>query len=188
MNRTTLKSFVRVLAIGSALASFGVSESVTAQSAQKISIGLSGSQFGNGKAVKKDSAPWLIFPATEYHYSIKGKWVGKGALAAAIPNVSNIATFLEQVEPGSSELLIGKTGPIPATFPATVLNRKISGTRTIAGVGKVKISMVVAIKILETGVVQFSISKVNVKDQRGKRIPGTVRFAGTKVLVTTFPQ
>jgi hypothetical protein len=51
-----------------------------------------------------------------------------------------------------------------------------------------KISMNVSIKALATGVIEFSINKVSIKSPTGKRIPGSVRFAGTRVLVTTYPQ
>ena len=189
MNLRFATPWLRGLAAGIALAATAAPQAVQAQGgvSNKVLIGLAGGEFGNGKSIKKSSAPWNINPATTYYYSIDGQWAGKGTLAAAIPPKTKIAAFLEAVKPGSSKYLKGSFSNPSGTLPATVLNRKITGTRNIPNVGKVNVSLTLLIQIDAAGEVTFTLKNMKLAGPAGN-IPGSVRFGkGTKVRLSTVP-
>jgi hypothetical protein len=157
--------------------------------AQKVTIGLSGSQINNGGSVTKTSGTFSLPPATTYHYKIdsRAEVRGSGDLTGLLPKGTTLGPLLESIRKGSSALLEGQFTNTPGTLPAQILNRRISGSRNLPGFGKLSVSVTLLISIDAAGVVTLKVDKMKISGPAGK-VPGNIRFGkNSRILVATNP-
>lgn len=188
MNQLRTPSKVRGFASG-LLVVLAACPMLLAGVAQKVTIGLSGSEFNNGGSVTKTSGTFALPAATTYYYKIdsRAEVRGSGDLTNLLPKGTTIGPLLESIKKGSSALLQGQFTNTPGTLPAQVLNRKISGSRNVPGFGKLSVSVTLQISIDAAGIVTLKIDKMKISGPAGK-IPGKIRFGkNSRIFVATKP-
>lgn len=155
---------------------------------------LAGESFGANKEIHVTSKTRKLTEAKSYTYTLSGKLkVPKGSpLAKLVPSGVSLATFVDALSPGGSSFL-SRTVENPVenpsrNLPLTLVNKTFAGTKTIAGVGTVKISLTVIGKILGDGTLVMDVTDVKIKSTPKANL-GTVQFlAGSKIVVTAAPE
>lgn len=155
---------------------------------------LAGEQFGANKEIHVTSENRKLTKAKRYTYTLSGKLkVPKGSpLAKVVPSGVSLATFIESLSPGGSSFLT-RTADNPVenpsrNLPLTLVNKTFAGTKTVAGVGTVKISLTVVGKILADGTLVMDVTDVKIKSTPQANF-GTVQFlTGSKIVVTAAPE
>jgi hypothetical protein len=162
----------------------------------KVGVLITGEEFGPGKEIHRNSGGKRIVPATEYTYRLSGKVTSQPgtALAKALgANGTSIDAFVESLKAGSSSRLGGSYTNTGGKLPATVINETISGTKTITGIGKIKISFTIVGKIDNTGVCSVDVTNVTFKSKpkltpAQRKALGTIKFkAGSKLQFNATP-
>ena len=162
----------------------------------KVGIFVSGEQFGPGKEIHRDSGAKRIVAASQYTYSLSGKCTGQPGTAlykAFGAKGTSLDKIVEELKAGSSSRLAGSFDNTSGNLPATVINETISGTKTIAGIGKVKISFTITGKIDSEGKCFVDVTKVTFKSTpkltpAQRKALGTIKFmAGSKLQLSATP-
>jgi len=186
-------------AIKSLIATLGLVAGTAAFAAApigKVGVLLSGEEFGPGKEIHRTSGTKRIVAATEYTYRLSGKVTSQPGTALAKllgPNGTSIDAFVESLKTGSSSLLGDSYTNTGGNLPATVLNKTISGTKTIPNIGKIKISFTVVGKIDSTGVCSVDVTNVTFKSTpkltaAQRKALGTLKFmSGSRLLISATP-
>jgi hypothetical protein len=101
----------------------------------EVSIDLTGVRIANGQNQFRSSAPNTIDPATRYRYEIDGMVRGRGlGMGTLFPNPIPLADALEQLAPGSSEMLQGIVCNPSGAHPVEVLEENFEFEGDIAGI------------------------------------------------------
>jgi hypothetical protein len=162
----------------------------------KVSVYLTNGEFSNGQEIHRDSGANRILTAHQYTYKISGKLksqAGTGLDKLLKNNGDSFESFLDSLSPGSSELLHGSFDDVAGTFPVTLINKTISGTKTFTGFGKVKISLNITARIDEAGKCYVDVTNVKFRSTP-KLTPlqlkalGTLKFtSGTRMELFASP-
>jgi hypothetical protein len=155
----------------------------------QVGIFISGETFGTGKEIHVDSTPRLIVASTVYKYKLTGTIKGEPgtALADMITPGTPIGAFLESISKGSSSYLKGSFTNLGGTLPATILDRKISGSKKFPGFGTVKVTLHVVGKILADGKCTLDVTEVKFTTDPRRNL-GRIKFLkGSKLLITAVP-
>ncbi len=119
------RAFVRIVqlvAVASGLHLAAVSAAVPV-----VTVDLAGQEFGNGKEVHVNSGSNLLPAASGYKYRLEGTCHGTGALGAAVPNGTDIATLVDDIQSGGSSFLSGTYSNPGGSLPFTVINKTYNG-------------------------------------------------------------
>jgi hypothetical protein len=156
----------------------------------KVPVSLNGQVLGNRMNISVNSGNKRIVPSQLYSYVISGRVRGKKGTpaAAVVPAGTAIPAFLESLSPGSSKFLKGSFSNSSGKLPVTVLDRKIRGSRNVAGLGKVTVSFNLLATIDVDGVCQLEITKVKFKSSRVKNLGAIEYMTGSKIQVSAAPE
>lgn len=192
MKITTTPSPVagRILQCATAIFCFtAVMEAPAAEPIGQVAVQLKGEELAHKKKIKVDSGKKRIEPSKLYSYEIVGKVRGKRGTPArsVVPGGMKIAKLLDTYAPGSSKFLEGSFSNPSGQLPATVLNRKFSGKRSVPGLGKVKVSLKLVGSIDADGKCQLVVKNVKFKASKQKDL-GTIEYMkGAKLLISAAP-
>ncbi len=177
-----IRGIVATLGVVAATASF-------AAPIGKVGVLISGQELGSGKEIHGTSGTKRIIAAEAYTYQLSGKCRGKAgtALGKLIPKDVAISAFIESLSPGASSYLSGTFTNPGGTLPVTVLNKKISGKRTIAGVGVVKVTLTIVGKILANGECVVDVTNVKFSTKPKRNVGSIVFKGGSKLLISAAP-
>lgn len=161
--------------------------SVTHSEAREVSVYLTSQRFGNGETIHATSGQRKIPAANAYTYQLSGKVRGQAGkpIASIVKNGTDIAKFVDYVSPGNSSFLSGSFSNPSGILPATVLNKKISGVRTVNGLGKVTISFVIVGKILADGECVLDVTNVKIKSTSPQNLGSIIFTKGAKLSIET---
>ncbi len=162
----TIASIVAVLAVG-VTASFA---------APNATLKVGGKKFGHNIKFTATSVG-TISKSTIYKYKLDGTVTGTGGLAKLAPAGAKktIAEFIDSIDPGSSSELSGIFEQGTAAWDKDFLTRKISGTRTVSGVGKVTVKATITGGVDAGGKIYLTVDKVKVL-ANGTPVPGFIKF------------
>jgi len=160
----TIASVIAVLAVS-------VSASFAAPNAL---LKLGGKKFGDGTKFTAQSQG-TISPSKIFTYKLQGTVTGGGPIAKLAPSGTNITKFLDSIEPGSSAQLSGSFANPSGKLPVEFINKKISGSKKVAGVGVVSVKATITGGADASGKVYLSVSKVKVT-ANGASVPGFIKF------------
>ena len=151
---------------------------------------LAGEKFGANEEIHVTSENRKLTKAKRYTYTLSGKLkVPKDSpLAKLIPSGVPVASFIESLSPGGASFLSRTVENPSRSLPLTLVNKTFAGTKTVAGVGTVKISLTVVGKILADGTLVMDVTDVKIKSTPKVNF-GTVQFlTGSKIVVTAAPE
>lgn len=151
---------------------------------------LAGEKFGSGVEIHVTSATRKVTKAKRYTYNLSGTLkVPKGSpLAKLVPNGIPIDSFVEALNPGGAKFLTGTVDNPTRSLPLTLVNKTFKGTKTINGIGTVKISLTVVGKILADGTCVMNVTNVQIKSTPAHNF-GTIQFlAGSKLKISAAPE
>jgi hypothetical protein len=154
-----------------------------------VTVNLAGATFGNNQDVHVNSGAQRIAPARSYGYEIEGTVHGTGLLAGLVPNGTNLADLIDDIQSGGSSFLSGKQANPTGTLPFRVINRTYSGEvpTPIPGISATA-SVTLLGKITATGLVRFDVTDVNVTIPGVLVDVGTIVFEpGSKLTVSVSP-
>ncbi|MEO7100944.1 MAG: hypothetical protein ABI162_16425 [Luteolibacter sp.] len=172
-----------VFCAGVMLASTSLSE------ARKVSVYLTSERFGNGESVHATSGTRKIPAATEYSYDLNAKIRGQSGkpIEKIVKPGTDIASFVELVSPGSSSFLSGTFSNPGGTLPATLINKKFTGTKNIKGFGSVKFSFIVVGEILANGQCVVDVKKVKIVSTPNVTFGSVIFTKGSTLDISTVP-
>ncbi len=174
------KSFVNFRAAGRIIACAGavLVAAQFAHAADQVDVFLTGLKFGAGESLHATSKSRTIDAAAEYEYTLTGIIRGTSGtpLAKVIKVGTPISAFLESLSPGASDFLTGSFTNPGGVLPATVLDKRFSGTRKIKGLGDVKFSFKVVGKILADGQCVLDVKNVVIKTNPPQDL-GSITFS-----------
>lgn len=156
-----IMGFIAILGLASAPSSFAATTP-----AGQVSVFVSFSEFGPGKEIHRDSGDARIIEAAQYTYRLSGKVKSQPGTALAKilgKNGTSIDAFVESLKPGSSSRLGGTFVNTGGKLPATVINETISGTKTIGGIGQIKVSFKISGRIDADGKLFVDVTDVSFK-------------------------
>lgn len=195
INRSGIARIMSLLVIGTGFASSAVNAATT----QSTSVFLTGKDksFGNGVDLSVNSGNWQLDKSKRYAYSLdatisgvapkKKPKPGTLTMKDLIPAGTKVTELIDLIAPGYSSLFNGTYSNPDGTLPVVLVDRKVSGTETLPGIGKLSISLNLKAEILENGQVVISATNVSIKTAAGK-VPGTIKFGrGSKVVISTAP-
>jgi hypothetical protein len=154
--------------------------------ASSVSVDLGGVILRTNRAEARSNAPALD-AAHAYDYSIAGTCHGTGKFANKIPAGTLISDTLKQFDADADELLHGTVFDSAATFPFSVLQKKIHGSQHV---GPVKISTVarIGVGIDASGIAGFTLDKASVLLSGHVDNSDTIVFeAGAQCTVAVIP-
>lgn len=168
-----------------------------AGAAQKVDVYLTSLVFGPGKTLRADSATRKIDAAPNYRYELTGTVRGTPGtmLAKLVKKGTPIAEYVDDVTgdqlKGSKFLkgdVVNPSGELPAVgTKLNLITKTFKGTRTIKGVGKVKISFKVEGNILPDGQCEMEITNVKFETNPPKNLGSITFIKGSKITVTALP-
>jgi hypothetical protein len=165
---------------------FGTLALGTAQAAKVGIVNLAGEDFGHANGVDANSSPTTLDAQSRYYYRIEGTVHGTGLLALAIPNGTDIADLLEDIEPGSSAALVGFYDNAGGGLPFTFINEEYDGSVN-SPAGTVVASLDIVGTVNESGTVRLEVKNVTIT-LGGAPLSGTVVFeAGSKATIGVPP-
>ena len=145
-----------------------------------VKLSIAGQDFGNGNTISATSGGTHIGASKSYSYNLAGTCQGTGTLASLVPAGTPIATFVNGLVAGAGSKLKGTVANPTGTLATdvTLVNRTISGTKTIPNFGSVYISLKIVGIIKTTGEVTLNVSNVKVRtpNQSGAAVGGTIKF------------
>lgn len=138
---------------------------ISTTQAREVSIYLTSQRFGNGETIHANSGDRKIKAAPAYTYALTGKIRGQTGkpIASLVKNGTDIAAFVEAIAPGKSSFLSGTFSNPGGKLPVTILNKTISGSRNVKGLGKVSVSFKMVGQILANGQCVLDITNVKIK-------------------------
>lgn len=160
----SIASIVAVLAV-STTASFAAPNAV-------LKVG--GKKFGDGQQIKVVSQG-KISASKLFKYKLDGTVTGSGPVAKLAPAGTPIGKFLDALEPGTSKELSGSFSNPSGKLPVEFINRKISGNKTVPGVGVVSVKALITGGADASGKVYLNVTGVKVKSN-GASVPGFIKF------------
>ncbi|MES2474372.1 MAG: Calx-beta domain-containing protein [Verrucomicrobiota bacterium] len=178
--------------LGGLLASFCIALAPAASAATPIGqvpVPLFGEVLGNNKEIHVSSGAKRIEASKLYQYQILGKVRGKKGTPAEnlLPQATAIPAFLDSISPGSSRFLKGSFSNPTGQLPITVLDRQVSGSRNVPGLGRVNLTIKLLGTIDANGVCRLDITGVKFKSARANNL-GSIEFMkGSKLLISAAP-
>lgn len=190
-NSTFAPSSIR---LGAGIMALFVSATLSVQAAtQQVTMKLVGKEFSHGKKlVVASGAKKTIFPSKIYQYKLTGSVKGKGgALGAALPNEVKFESFLTSINAGAAaatKILGGNFNNPSGGLGVTILNQTVTGSRNVKGFGKVSMKFTFTAKVAADGQISMEVTKVSIKDSKGKALSGSFVFGtGSTLVVSTAP-
>ena len=146
---------------------------------------LGNKSFGNGASLSATSTGTVNI-SPQYYYSLQGSCEGTGDMAKIAPKGTSLATLLNSFRKGISAGLVGVVPPPKAPSKSSVIELPVSGSRTVAGLGKVTLKAVLRCEVQPTGKVIFTVNKVEVRNAAGL-LKGVIRMQAGSSLTVTAP-
>ncbi|MEO5715020.1 MAG: Calx-beta domain-containing protein [Luteolibacter sp.] len=178
LNRT-VKILVAALGLATASAAF-------AGPLGEVSVSLAQKVFVAGASIEADSGTKAVFASKAYKYQISATCTAepKTPLAKIVKDGTSLAAFLESISPGASSFLKGSFSNPSGTLPATLVNKPIKGSKTVTGIGVVKVSFGLVVKVLENGQCAVEINNIKLSSTPKKKL-GSLKFKnGSKLTIS----
>ena len=153
------------------------------RAAGSATVNLAGAEFGRGLDVHLNSGTTVLPPAASYKYSLEGSVRFTGLLALVFPASIDIATLVDQIQPGSSAMLSGTYQNPNGTLPLRVINQTFAGSVQVPGGQTLSASVKIVAKVNAAGQVRIDVTDVDFSVTNFHLDPGTIIFDSGSLIV-----